>query len=81
MDLGLWLLHAERRCSRVANLKARLDRDRETVISMINQWKLKEAGPGRDFFLMLLILRRKIFLPLSYAGVVTPPDSVGKRTP
>ena len=40
MDLGLWLLHAERRCSRVGNLKARLDRDRERVISIMNQWKL-----------------------------------------
>ena len=36
---------------------------------------------GVEIFLMLLVVGRNVIPPLSHAGVVIPPDSVGKRTP
>ena len=85
MDLGQWLLHAEARCCRVGNLKARLDSDHKRITRIMDQWKQErvdkpvhahdEAEPGREDPPILEVLHTlaESLPPVPDGGMKDPP--------
>ena len=91
MDLCQWLLHAEARCCRVGNLKARLDSDHQRITRIMDLWKQarvdkqvhahEEAEPGREDPPTLEVLHTvaEPLSPVLDGGMKDPPVVEGRH--